>query len=65
MIEPTKQVCVCKKCGGRNVQLAMWCDPNAYEIIGAWSDDWRGGLGYTYCEDCGEDTGIDTTPDEE
>jgi len=41
---------VCKECGGNNVEIAAWVDPNDYEYIedfGSWDNGDN-----TWCEDC-------------
>ena len=39
---------VCSVCGGRNVQIRAWIDPNTDDYIGDCEDD------DAWCDDCGE-----------
>lgn len=44
----------CTKCGGTNVQVAMWVRPNTEEILedfGSWEE-----TDTKYCEDCDDNT---------
>jgi|GEM_PF-4539668 len=46
---------ICSRCGGRNVQVAMWVDANAgtpVDELHEWEDG--GALEGHYCADCGE-----------
>lgn len=51
----------CKKCGGTNVQVAIWIRPNSGEIL----DDFGSPDSYdtTWCEDCDDHTGVTWEPD--
>lgn len=57
-----KTKCVCRVCGGSNVQLVCWVYPNTHEVVSFYSENWDAGNGVTFCDDCGEDTGITEVP---
>ena len=51
----------CCRCGGTNVQVAMWVRPNGLAVVdgGEWlhdDQDYAVQHGYQWCEDCGEHT---------
>lgn len=46
----------CKRCNGKNVQIATWTDPNTSEVF----DDYGSFDSYetTWCDDCEDHTGL-------
>lgn len=63
MTAVSKKKIVCMKCRGTNVQIPCWVHPNQNdEVVDLYSENWSGGRGVTYCEDCDEDTGVEEEP---
>lgn len=51
-----KEYLVCSVCGGKNVQIKAWIDPNVNETIDdSYFDDED-----TWCDDCKNHTGLIT-----
>lgn len=49
-----KMVLVCSVCGGLNVQIKAWIDPNNYEVSDASAECDED----TWCNNCEEHTGL-------
>jgi hypothetical protein len=53
---------VCSKCGGTNVQLVAWVDPNTNEVFddyGSWNS-----IDTKFCADCDENVALIEKEDE-
>lgn len=46
---------VCSECGGDNVQVKAWINPNTDEIIESMGSE----IEDTWCEDCEKHTGVE------
>ncbi len=62
-----RDVTFCTVCGGMDVQEVEWTRPNKGTIVmdgGPFIDSYfnAAGRGYTWCEDCGENTQLDYGP---
>lgn len=52
---------ICARCGGTNVQVVCWVDPNTQQVLDEyWSHDNNDG---TWCNDCDDHTGVVEKPD--
>ncbi len=56
---PRPSLVICAKCGGLNIKIMDWVDPNTEELLGGSDDpsDYD-----TYCETCEDNTGIIAIP---
>ena len=52
---PSPSLVICAKCGGINVKIMDWIDPNRDIVFGGADDPQELD---TYCEDCSDNTGI-------
>lgn len=50
-----KNTLVCNECGGTNIQITAWVDPNTNEYIGECGTDNED----KWCEDCQDFIGFD------
>ena len=50
----------CAECKGTNIQVAMWVNPNTYEVHGDYGS-W-GNYDTHWCEDCEEHPRIESIP---